>query len=208
MKRRWMKFGAAVVVILMQSGIVLAEAAHGADAAAGEHATPKTDVIGPWWAGMVPAILTLAIFVLLLVVLSKFAWGPIASGLKAREDKIRQDIADAEAARARAEATLRDYQTQLASAEEKIRGMMAAASADAEKAAENIRLRGRQEAEEIKEKANRDIEASRDNAIRDIYAQAADLSTSIAEKIIRRELRPEDQKALVEESLNQLAGVR
>ncbi len=206
MKRNWIKLGAATAVVLMQTGVVLAEAAHAVEGG-GHDATPKTDVIGPWWAGMVPAILTLVIFVLLLVVLSKFAWGPIASGLKEREDKIRRDIAEAEAARARAEATLKDYQAQLATAEEKIRQMMTAAGADAEKVAENIRIRGRQEAEEIKEKANRDIEASRDGAIRDIYAQAAELSTSIAEKIIRRELRPEDQKALVEESLNRLSSV-
>jgi F-type H+-transporting ATPase subunit b len=204
MTRGWFK------PLLMMGAVLLMSTAAGAAAPAveGDHATPRTDVIGPAWAGIVPAVTTLVVFVLLLIVLSKFAWGPIASGLKAREDKIRRDIEEAEAARARAEATLNEYRQQLAGAEDRIRQMMAAATADAERAAETIRMRGRQEAEEIKEKANRDIEASRDEAIREIYAQAADLSTDIAEKIIRRELRPEDQKALVDESLGRLQAVR
>src|SRR5690606_13117586 len=73
-------------------------------------------LIGPISAGAIPALTTLVVFVLLLIVLGKYAWGPIASGLKAREDKIRKDIADAEAARAKAEATLREYEQRLASA--------------------------------------------------------------------------------------------
>jgi len=165
-------------------------------------------LIGPISAGAIPALTTLVVFVLLLIVLGKYAWGPIASGLKAREDKIRKDIADAEAARAKAEATLREYEQRLASAEEKIRELMQQATADAERAAENIRLRGREEAEEIKEKAQREIEASRDEALREIYRQAAELSTSIAEKIIRRNLNADDQRDLVERSLEQLETVK
>src|SRR5688500_2951739 len=40
--------------------------------------------------GIITAITTLIVFLGLVVVLGKYAWGPIASGLKAREDKIRQ----------------------------------------------------------------------------------------------------------------------
>lgn len=193
-----MKWICPSVVMLMTT------AAMGAEAAEGE----APSLIGPITAGLVPAITTLVIFLLLLVVLGKYAWGPIASGLKAREDKIRKDIADAEAARARAEATLREYEQKLADAQDQIRSLIQAATADADKAAEQIRYRGRVEAEEIKEKANRDIEASRDEAVREIYAQAAELSTGIAEKIIRRNLNADDQRDLVDESLNRLQAVR
>lgn len=203
MTRLWTKLTAVAVVALGQTVALAAPAAEGVEAAHGE-----PSLIAPTWAGVVPAILTLVIFLLLLVVLTKYAWGPIASGLKAREDKIRKDIADAEAARQRAEATLREYEQKLASAQDQIRQLMQQATAEAEKAAEQIRYRGRVEAEEIKEKANREIEQSRDEAIREIYAQAAELSTGIAEKIIRRNLNPEDQRDLVNESLNRLQAVR
>lgn len=154
--------------------------------------------------GLITAVTTLLVFALLVAVLGKYAWGPIAGGLKAREDKIRKDIADAEAARQRAEGTLREYEQRLASAEDKIRELMQNATTDAERVAEGIRLRGREEAEILKEKAQRDIETSRDDALREIYRQAAELSTGIAEKIIRRNLNAEDQRDLVDRSLEQL----
>jgi F-type H+-transporting ATPase subunit b len=158
--------------------------------------------------GMITALTTLIVFLVLVAVLGKFAWGPIAGGLKAREDKIRKDIQDAEEARARAEATLKDYNTQLATAENRVREMLAKATADGEKLATGIRMKAQQEAEEIKERSQRDIEAARDQALREIYEKTAELSTNIAEKIIRRNLNPADQQDLVRQSLEQLQSVR
>src|SRR5688572_32332046 len=133
---KWMRL-ICVGVTLLATPVL---AASGGDA----HGDPQ--LIAKPAAGIIPALTTLAIFVLLLVVLGKFAWGPIVVGLKAREDKIRKDIADAEAARARAEATLAEYNTQLATAEGKIREMMAKASADAERVTTNLRMQAQQEA--------------------------------------------------------------
>ena len=158
--------------------------------------------------GIFTAITTLIVFLVLVAVLGKFAWGPIATGLKAREDKIRQDIAEAEAARARSEATLREYQAQLATAEQKVRDLLAKANADAEQIATGIRMRAQQDAEETKEKATREIDAARRDAVRQVHEQAAVLATSVAEKILRRNLNPDDQRDLVAASLDQLQTVR
>jgi F-type H+-transporting ATPase subunit b len=153
------------------------------------------------------ALWVVIIFIVLLIILYPTAWKNVLAGLKAREQRIRADIANAEAARAKAEATLQQYNEQLATAEGKIRDMMAKASADAEKLATNLRMQAQQETEEIKERANREIEAARKAAVRDIYAQAAELSTNIAEKILRRNLNADDQRALVNESLERLQTV-
>ena len=158
--------------------------------------------------GLITGIATIAIFVLLVAVLGKYAWGPILSGLKAREDKIRKDIADAEATRAKAEATLRDYNAQLATAEQKVRDMIAKATTDAEQLAASIRARAQQEGEETKERAMRDIENAREQALSEIYAQTAELSTRIAEKILRRNLNADDQRELVNQSLQELQTIK
>src|SRR5215207_2341356 len=84
--------------------------AHGGGAAAAEQ---KLSPVPTLPQAIAPAVTTLIVFALLVAVLGKFAWGPIATGLKNREDKIRRDIADAEAARKRAEATLAQYNQQL-----------------------------------------------------------------------------------------------
>jgi F-type H+-transporting ATPase subunit b len=152
--------------------------------------------------GMIAALTTLIIFIVLVFVLGKFAWGPIA-----REDRIRADIRQAEQARARAEKTLSEYNQKLAQAEAEVRQIMAKASSDAQRLATSLRMQAQQEAEEIKERAQREIEASKNQALSEIYAQAAELSTSIAEKILRRNISVDDQRALVSESLRQLKDV-
>ena len=63
----------------------------------------------------------MAIFLVVAFILYKTAWKNVLVGLKAREDRIRKDIDDAEAARLKAEETLRQYDTRLADAERRSR---------------------------------------------------------------------------------------
>jgi F-type H+-transporting ATPase subunit b len=155
-----------------------------------------------------PAVTTLVVFALLLAVLGKFAWGPISSGLKAREDKIRKDIADAEAARARAESTLSEYNQRLATAEQQVRDLMTKAAADAEKIATNVRMQAQKDSEEIKDRASRDIDAARKQAMAEFREYAATVATNAAEQILRRNLNADDQRDLVNRSLDQLQTVQ
>lgn len=157
---------------------------------------------------LVPAIWTLVIFGVMLVILYPTAWKNVLAGLKAREARIRNDIAEAEAARAKADATLKEYNVKLAAAEDSIRDMLNKATADAEKLATSIRMKAQAESEDIKERANKDIEAARDAALREIYEKTAELATNVAEKIIRRNLNASDQQDLVRQSLEQLQSVR
>jgi F-type H+-transporting ATPase subunit b len=150
------------------------------------------------------AVWVMIIFVILLAILYPTAWKNVLAGLKKREDKIRGDIAAAEAARAKAELSLQEYTAQLATAEQKVRDLIGTATADAERIATNVRMQAQQESEVIKEKATKDIDAARRQALQEIYAQTAELSTSIAEKILRRNLNADDQRELVNESLQQL----
>jgi F-type H+-transporting ATPase subunit b len=155
-----------------------------------------------------PALWTLVIFVILLAILYPVAWKPVLAGLKAREQRIRSDIAEAEATRQRAEATLKEYNGQLAAAEARVRDMLGKAQTDGERLATSIRMQAQQEAEEAKERATRDIDAAKDAAIREVHEQTAELATSIAGKILRRNLNPDDQRELVKQSLEQLQTVK
>lgn len=188
-----------LALVCLCASPVLAEEA----SKAGEATSPLYDTSQ----GIITGIVTIVIFVVLVAILGKYAWGPILSGLKAREEKIRKDIADAEAARAKAEATLREYNQQLATAEQKVRDMLSQATKDAENLATQIRARAQQEAEETKERAIKDIDAARDQALSEIYQQTAELATRVAEKIIRRNLNADDQRELVNQSLQELQTV-
>ncbi len=168
------------------------------------HAEEKPELLRPASQSLILALTTLIVFVVLVALLGKTAWGPIAKGLQEREDKIRRDIEEAEAARARAEGTLRDYQAQLATAEQKVRELLAKATADAEQVAATLRARALQESQEIKDNATREIDSARRAAVRQVHEQAAVLSTRVAEKILRRNLNADDQRDLVAASLDQL----
>jgi F-type H+-transporting ATPase subunit b len=52
----------------------------------------------------------------------------------------------------------------------------------------------------------KEIETSKQQALAEIYEQAANLATTVAEKILRREISADDQKSLVDETLRQMQG--
>jgi F-type H+-transporting ATPase subunit b len=205
--KKWMfalLLGACATLALMQAP------ARGAEPAIepGSEATHEVEVpASPLYAprqGVITGTVTIVVFAVLVAVLGKYAWSPIVKGLREREEKIRREIADAEAARARADKTLKEYDAKLASAEQQVRDLLAKATADAQLVATNVRMQAQKDAEEAKERANRDIEQARKSAVADVHRHAADLSTAIAEKILRRNLNADDQRELVNSSLDQL----
>jgi F-type H+-transporting ATPase subunit b len=153
------------------------------------------------------ALWVLIIFLGVVIILYKGAWKNVLAGLKAREDRIRTAIADADAARSKGEAALKEFNAQLAAAEGQAREILSKATLEAEKLAVGIRTRAQQEAEEMKEKALKDIESSKRAALTEIYEQTASLATSVAEKILRRNLNADDQRDLVRQSLDELQAV-
>ena len=150
------------------------------------------------------ALWVLGSFVVLLIILYKAAWKNVLESLKAREGRIRGDIQHAEDLRKKAEDTLKEYSARLASAEAQVRDLLAKAAADAEKTAANIRATAQAEGEAERQRTRKEIEFAQRDAVRQVYAQAAEISTKIAEKIIGRNLTASDQQDLVEQALGQV----
>src|SRR4051812_4646394 len=89
--------------------------AHGAAGEGHEAQPPLLPDVTEWR----QALWVVIIFLALLAILYPTAWKNVLAGLKAREQRIRSDIAEAEATRKRAEQTLAEYNTQLATAEQR-----------------------------------------------------------------------------------------
>jgi F-type H+-transporting ATPase subunit b len=102
---------------------------------------------------------------------------------------------------------LKEYSSKLAAAQEQIRQMLGQAQKDAEGVSAGIKVKAQQDAEEIKERAMKEIDAGKNAAMAEIHDHAATLATSVAEKILRRNINDGDQKALVQSSLDQLAAM-
>jgi len=190
------------------AGTTVATPAH-ADHPAGAEHEPEPLMPDPTASStVISALWVIVIFLIVLAILYPTAWKNIMAGLKAREQRIRSDIAAAEDARAKAEANLKEYNKQLATAEQRVREMITAATADAEKMAAQIRARGEQEANDVKDRATKEIEAAKKQALTEIYDQTATLATSVAEKILRRSLNADDQRDLVTRSLEQVSNIK
>lgn len=192
------------LMMALVSGLLVPAFALAAEAA--EHGEKKVSILPSEPKDLVTAITTLIIFVLLLIILGKFAWGPILRGLNDREARIKKDLADAEHARKAAEAKLAEYQKQLADAEAKVRDLFAKATTDAEAAGTRIRMQAQQESEALKDRATREIEEAKGRAVAQLHAEAANLATTIAGKILRRNITESDQSELIRSSLAELGN--
>ena len=82
---------------------------------------------------------TIVVFVLFLLLASKYVWPHILKGLDQREKKLRDDLQDAEEARQRANDALQEYEQELTKARTEAGEMIAKARQDAKAAAEELR---------------------------------------------------------------------
>jgi F-type H+-transporting ATPase subunit b len=144
---------------------------------------------------------TLVVFVLVLWVLGKWAWGPILAGLQGREQFIRDSLEQARRDRDEAGATLARYEERLARARGEVEAMIEEARRDAAVLRDREESAAREEARTILERARREIDLAKDTAVAELYERAAALATTAAGKILERELDPADHERLIAESI-------
>ena len=151
---------------------------------------------------------TIAVFLVLLFLLKKFAWGPLLAALEERQTGIRKSLDDAD----RATRELADVQTKASALVGKARmeadAILSEARADGVKIREELRNLAQQEAQAITRNAQQQIQLERDRAVSQLRQQAVELSVMIASKLIRRNLTREDNAALIEDALQQVESSR
>lgn len=153
------------------------------------------------------AIWTLVIFVLLLWVLGKYAWGPILAGLQGREDYIRDSLEQARQQRVAAEQRLADYEAKLAAARAETEELLAEARRDAEALRQREEERAKAEADKLLERARREIAIAQETAVKDLYERATELSTQVASNILEREINPQDHERLIADSISAIGRI-
>lgn len=150
---------------------------------------------------------SLLTFIAVLVVLGKFAWGPILGALQKREDFIRDSLKQAKADREQAEARLKQYGEKLETARAEATAVVDEGRRDGEVLKRKIEEQAKAEAAALVERAKREIRVATDTAVKELYSMTARLSTDIASRIIRKELSPADHERLVAESIEELSAV-
>ena len=158
--------------------------------------------------GLVTGITAIVVFLIVMTVLQLKVWPVISRALDERAGKIKSEIEAAEQARQQAKEALDQYNKSLAQARAEAQKMLEQTKAQQITLANELKAKADIELGAIRERATKDIEAAKRAAIAEIYNEATSLATIVASKILRREIRPEDQRQLVEESLRQLQSSR
>ncbi len=153
------------------------------------------------------AVWTLVIFLLVVFILGKFAWGPLLSSLQQREEFIRRSLQEAKDDRESAEARLQEYEAKLAEAGTRAQEIVDQGKRNAETVRASIEEKARNESEKMVERAKREIELAKQSAIKDLYATSSDLATEIAARILQRELNAQDHEKLIADSLRELGDL-
>lgn len=124
--------------------------------------------------------------------------------MEKRRSFIEASLAQAEQERNQAEKIKQEYQAEMRKARQEAQDLIAKANKVSEEKANEILAAAREEAEKLKKAALVEIERERDRAIADVKAQVADLSVSVAEKIIRQQLNLSGQKQLIEQFIQEV----
>ena len=152
------------------------------------------------------AIWTFVVFMVVLAVLWKFAWGPIVEGLERREQRIADNIAAAERQNKQAADLLKAYELKLQNAANEVREILEEARRDAQHTQEEILAKARAEAEAERQRALRDIEIAKEQALKQIGEEGANLAVDLAGRIIRAQLTPQDHARLIQEAMGEFVN--
>lgn len=127
-------------------------------------------------------------FTAVLIILGKFGWPVIVGMIDKRSDEIEQKIKQADEANARLAGTNAQAEKLLAEAKNERLELLKEASKQKDQIIADAKAEAAKKAQDLLDKAKEDIQLERDNAIKEIRTQVAELSVSIAEKVVREKL--------------------
>jgi F-type H+-transporting ATPase subunit b len=149
---------------------------------------------------------TLVIFLLLLFVLSKYAFKPLFAAVEAREKALEDAIEGAKRDRAESEQMLAQQRAQLEAARSEAQQIIAESRATAEKMRSDLLAVTKQQQEEMIEQARRTIEGEKSAAIAELRKEAVDLAIAGASRVIEQNLDSAGNRQIVESFLASLDG--
>ncbi|MDG5471195.1 F0F1 ATP synthase subunit B [Jeotgalibacillus sp. ET6] len=150
----------------------------------------------------------LLMFIILMALLKKFAWGPLMGIMKQREDHIAGEIEAAEKSRVEAKQQLEEQRQLLKEARQDAQELIENARKQGDVQREEIITAARAESERLKQTALREIETEKDQAVAALREQVATLSVLVASKVIEKELTLEEQQQLINETIAKAGDLR
>jgi F-type H+-transporting ATPase subunit b len=162
----------------------------------------------PWW--NIPSFevwrwVNLIIFVGLFIYILR---RPVSEAMRARREGIRRDLMRAQEERNAALAKLEEVEARLGRLDVEVASLHEQSQKEAADERERIRRSTEEETQKLREQAQREIESAGKAARQELQEFAAEQSVRLAEEMIRRDIKPEDDARLVSLRVEELGGVK
>ena len=148
-------------------------------------------------------IAQLLIFLVMLGVLYRFAWGPLLKILNERRERIQQGVEATERAKQELEAAEKERQAKLEEARREAQAMLDRIAKQAEDLRKELEAKAREQAEALIARARAEIQQEREKAVQELRSQVADLAVMAAGRIIGESLDAKKHRELIERTIEE-----
>jgi F-type H+-transporting ATPase subunit b len=149
-----------------------------------------------------------AAFVVLFILMAKFAFPAVQKTMQDRTNRIRKDLDDAERVKNEAQTILDQYTAQLQDAKGEANRIIEEARQTADQLRRDLMARAEAEVAELRQRSADDIQAAKDRTLADLRQQVAEIAIAAAERVVERNLDRETNSALVESFITQVGAQR
>jgi ATP synthase F0 subunit b len=159
------------------------------------------------WEELLPIVARVINLLLFIGLMYFILRRPIGDAFRGSQESIRRDLMLAEEERNAAVAKLEEVEGRLKNLDAEVEAIRAQAQREAVEERERIERATEEEIRKIREQARREIESASKSARAELRAYTAEQSVKLAEEMIRRDIRPEDDAHLINEYVEELGGV-
>ena len=152
------------------------------------------------------SVWTTLVFLILLGILWKFAWGPILEMVQAREDGIQGTLDQAANEREEAAKLLAEHRQQMADARRQAQQVIAEGKEAGERVRRDIEEKARAEGDAMIERARESIEREKDAALGELRKESVDLALAAAGKLVQESLDEKKDRELVMDFIDELSS--
>jgi F-type H+-transporting ATPase subunit b len=145
-------------------------------------------------------------FIILVVALYKFGWGPVIKMIDSRQATIDDSLEKAEAARKEAEQMGAKLAEEIADARKQAKAIIDDAQKTAEVTKEEILSQARESADSMLARAQSEIAKEKANAIADIKGEVADMVVAVAGRLLSENMSDQQHMALVDKYIAEVAA--
>lgn len=155
------------------------------------------------WTSFVYSIVA---FLVLMLLLKKYAFGPLFGMMEKRQLLIHEQISTAEKNRIESERLVNEQKQAIQAARKDAYELIEQAKVTSTRQADDILAQAREEASRIKNEAIKDIENEKNKAIAALRSQVSAMSVMIASKIINKQVDEKSQQELIDQYLKEVGG--